>query len=322
MTKQKKKPFDILSFGTIYLDIDFISFPFKNGLFARKEVVGKEYELEVGGSAFNFAKICAQVGLKPYFIGQVGQDEIASAVQAISKKNTTMQLHLIKNENVKTNVAVHYVKDDGVSIMTSAGTANQALSPDDVKKVLQERLDQVEYLYLGGGFKLVEMLSAYDEIVSMATEAGVKVVLDHGRVNNAVTNEQAETMKSIISKVDFYVPSKDEFLQLWNGDSIVDSIPKVKKVMKKGSVLVVKDSENGCFSSDDNAVFRVPAVPLTPVNTIGAGDSFNAGFISAFCAGNKLKRAMELACCTAALKITDRMLSQQNITEVHTQSYT
>lgn len=322
MTNQKNRPFDILSFGTIYLDIDFISFPFKNGIFARKEVVGKEYELEVGGSAFNFAKICAQVGLKPYFVGQVGQDEIASAVQAISERNTAMQLHLLKNKNVKTNVAVHYVKDDGISIMTSAGTANQALSPDDVKKVLKERLDQVEYLYLGGGFKLVDMLSAYAEIVAMATEAGVKVVLDHGRVNNAVTDEQAETMRSIVSKVDFYLPSKDEFLQLWSGNSITDSISEVKKVMKQGSVLVVKDSENGCFSVDDTKVFQVQAVPLTPVNTIGAGDSFNAGLISAFRADNNLKRAMELACSTAALKITDRTLSQQNIVDVHTQSYT
>jgi ribokinase len=64
---------------------------------------------------------------------------------------------------------------------------------------------------------------------------------------------------------------------------------------------VVKLGAEGALAIDGDAVVRVAARPVEPVDSTGAGDSFDAGFLAARLAGESLAGALALACACGAL---------------------
>jgi sugar/nucleoside kinase (ribokinase family) len=304
MSSKETLSHDVISFGTVYLDMDFLSFPFVEGIFAHRETVGDQYTLEVGGSAFNFAKVCASLELEVLFVGKIGRDPIGEVLKQIASRGKVRTRFVESSDGaIQTNVAAHYVHEDGTSIMTSAGSANQNLSPDDVQSVVKKELPQTRYLYLGGGLKLLNLLPSYPHLISEAKKHGVKVILDHGRVTNLVTEDHKRVIHSIISDVDIYLPSKDEFLDMWSFSSLEQGLQAMEK--KFSGVIVVKDSTKGSHSIQNGQIIAIQPVPVTPVNTIGAGDSFNAGFIKADALGlETIEQKMQFASASAGIKIS------------------
>lgn len=304
MSHKESRNQDVISFGTVYLDIDFLHFPFVEGIFAHRETIGGSYSLEVGGSAFNFAKICASLDLEVLFVGKIGQDTVGAVLKQIAAKGKVKTQFVESDQSfIQTNLAAHYVHEDGTSIMTSAGSANQALSPEDLVFAIKEQLPYTKYLYLGGGLKLLNLLPGYPKLVEQAKKAGVKVILDHGRVTNVVTEDHKKIIRLIIPNIDIYLPSRDEFLDVWSFSSLEQGLVEIEKVMN--GTIVVKDSTNGCYSIQNGELILVAPPDVTPVNTIGAGDSFNAGFIKADSLGlTKLEERMQFASASAGIKIS------------------
>ena len=78
----------------------------------------------------------------------------------------------------------------------------------------------------------------------------------------------------------------------------------VAVVRRNGAEVVVTDGENGCFVFDAGGVKHIPAIALPgPVDTVGAGDSFGAGFALALAAGATLEAAAELGSLCAAVTV-------------------
>jgi ribokinase len=78
-----------------------------------------------------------------------------------------------------------------------------------------------------------------------------------------------------------------------------------KKLLQFGpEVVVITLGERGCLVVTENDQFRVPAFKIKVVDTTGAGDAFNAGFIVALHRKKKLKEAAQFANAVAALKCT------------------
>jgi sugar/nucleoside kinase (ribokinase family) len=81
-------------------------------------------------------------------------------------------------------------------------------------------------------------------------------------------------------------------------------------LQKSGEELVITDGENGCFVfGNDGEITHIPAIRYDgPVDTVGAGDSFTAGFSYALAAGATLQHAAMLGTCCSA--VTIRKLNQ------------
>ena len=285
----------------MYLDINAKEFPFSHGLQPNTEVIGGNYEVVPGGSALNFARFCAALALAPVFIGKVGDDPIGKLLtELVTESGVTPAF--ISSPHVETNVGMNFVGQNGSSIMTVVGSANQSLQGEEVLAKIEEHLTGVQYLYFGGCFKLTMFRQWYKTIAAKAHEMQVKVVLDHGRITNSVSEEDKETMKNLLPHVDYYLPSRDEFLTLWQVATIEEGITKVREY--SAATIVVKDAENGAYGSKDDEIVHVPSFPVNVINTIGAGDSFNAGFITSQTLGLSLEEGMKFACATAAVKIS------------------
>lgn len=297
---------EILSVGTMYLDINCVNFPFDQGLFAHRETVGSEYHVELGGSALNFAKIAAQLGMDVSFLGKAGEDEIGSMLVGLMKQNDVKPM-VVFDRSVQTNIAMHYVHEDGSSIMTSSGSANQSLTFEDIQSKLVPALDSIDYLYLGGVLKLKDVLPDLKEVAKLAQDKGVAVVVDHGRVNNRVTTTDLNNLRGLLPYTDIYLPSIDEFLTVWESDTPQEGFTKMSQVAQP--LTVIKRAEQGAIGFDKGRTFTARPYNVNVINTVGAGDSFNAGLLRARIDGKDIGDSMQFACAVAATKIstTDKL---------------
>jgi sugar/nucleoside kinase (ribokinase family) len=297
------KKFDILSLGSIYLDINSTNFPFTDGLKAETETVGKDYRAGPGGSAVNFSLISSYLGLKPVFIGKVGNDIFGNIVNKQLKKNG-IEPALIVSDTHSTNLGMNFINPEGKTLMTVAGSANQSLEANEITQKIYEHLDEISYLYLGGYFKLKQLHDQYPNIIATAKQKGVKIILDHGRVSNNISQHQLDSIKEILPQIDIYLPSKDEFLKVFSCPNIKEGLRIISK-LSPSTTTVVKDAENGAFGMNkNNKIIYAESHKIKPINTVGAGDTFNAGFIKAQIDNKSFKESIEFAHKVAAYKIS------------------
>lgn len=297
--------YDIVSIGSIYLDINSPNFPFQEQIDVESEIVGGSYILTPGGSALNFAKVSSFLGLKPVFVGKIGSDSQGEVLQQLIQQ-TGITPALIKSGAVQTNIGINFINPSGQIFTASVGTANQDLNDQEVSSQLKTYLPQSKFLYIAGYFKLKQLIPHYPQIITMAKEAGVKIILDHGRAANIATPDERSALLSLIKDVDIYLPNIDEVLDLWQAEDLNYAAQRVQATTN--ALLVVKQAQKGATGLDNNKLVPVPAFPVAPISTVGAGDSFNAGFIYAHIAGNSLSDSIRYANATAALAISNKSL--------------
>lgn len=296
----------MVAIGTAYIDINCPRFPFdETGFVVETETVGNEYEAVLGGSGLNFCKLCKRLGMSATFVGKIGQDNTGDLL-ATMLDEADIQSALVVDKKASTNVAVNFINNDGQMIGFVVGTANKMLRPEEVVEASKGVLLKAKYLYISSCFKLKRLLPAFTELVEIAHKAGVTVILDHGRITNGVTKTDLAMVRELAKVADYYMPARDEFLQLWDAETIVEGLELMQSICQGQTI--IKDGAGGALSLLDGRVLRVPALEVTPINTIGAGDSFNAGFIAAHHRGLDIEQSMRFGCAAAALKISQEKL--------------
>ena len=294
----------ILVIGGVYVDINVPQFPLgEDGLHLETEIVGQGYQLEPGGSAVNFARICGALGLPTTFIGKVGDDVLGSVLTQLLAE-VGIGSTLVVSKDVSTNVSFNMVNPADKSIMAVVGTANQSLTADEVYARAFAQLATSAYLFLGGCLKLKKLLPAFVRLVGDAKAAGVKVVLDHARVPHEATEDEQEIVRQLALLSDVYLPSADEFRELWGVPSIEEGLWRLSK--QSSGVTIVKNGAEGVVTMINGRLTAIPAFSVNPIHTIGAGDSFNAGFMAAQRKGENVVESIRFGCATAALKISQK----------------
>ncbi len=297
------KQYDLLAVGGVYVDINCLNFPFGDaGIGLEKEIVslGGGYEMVAGGSAMNFNRLCHGLGLSSVLVGKVGDDRAGKLLEELVQE-AGVEPALIVDQEVRTNLGLNFVNPEGRTIIASVGSANQALDPESVLERAEPLLKDVRYLYLGTCLKLTRLLPAYEHLVILAKNTDTKIVIDHGRITNATTDEDLAMTRDLVAHSDYYLPSADEFMQMWDAKSIEDGL----KSHDWGQTWVaVKDGPNGVYGFAEGGLTNVPAFDVKVMNTVGAGDAFNAGFVAALHDDRGFDEALRLGNAVAALKIS------------------
>lgn len=153
-------------------------------------------------------------------------------------------------------------------------------------------------------------------------KAGIKVIIDHGRVpeendeeKKELRRQQKEAIRKLIAMSDIYLPSMDEFLETYEAKDLSEGLAKVRQI---APVIVVKNGEKGAvgFAREGRRtkVISVPSFPVVVKNTIGAGDVFDAAFIRATSRGLSFEASIRYANAAAALKISTNNFPSENDT--------
>jgi len=250
--------------------------------FGQKEKLVNGYGLEMGGSACIFACQTAKLGLATTGVGSIGPDSFGEFMLDCLKGDGVDISHIRKNEE-KTALTLCLNKDGGDrSILTYMGAMDTVQG-----SWLEELLPQTRHLHICSYYLLKSLQAEYPEILKKAKELGVTVSLD--------TNWDPEEnwdggIKKVLPYVDIFLPNENELMLITGKDNIQDALSYAGKLMP---IIAVKCGADGAYAYCKGDVYKRDAMKITVADTVGAGDSFNGGFIYGFLNGLPMEDCLQ-----------------------------
>ena len=261
--------------------------------FGQVELLVDTIDLVVGSSSAIFACGAARLGLRVAFVGVVGDDAMGRFML------DTMRTHGIDvsacrvDEVVPTGASVILAGDADRAILTAPGTV-PLLRDDDVPAAL---LDRARHLHVGSVFLLDALRPQLAERFAAARRAGITTSFD---CNWDPSGSWDGGLGRILAETTVFLPNAAEAQRITGRDSIEDAALALAALGPR--VVAVKCGADGALAATpDGAITRVPAIAVDTVDTTGAGDSFDAGFLAAWLAGRPLRDCLVLGVSCGSL---------------------
>jgi sugar/nucleoside kinase (ribokinase family) len=242
-----------------------------------KEKIAQEMNITLGSSSAIFASNLSTLGSNVAFIGKVGKDSFASVVlDSLNSKNVDTS-HIIQSETLNTGatIVLNYNQDRAMS---------SAL-----------------HLHFSSIFLQPSIRNSLPALFAKAKSLGLTSSMDPQWDPAEIWDVD---LPNLLPLLDIFLPNRAEFLLLTNSKTVEEGVEKIKMIAPN-LTLVIKDGSNGAFGWKGGNLIHQPAF-LNPevVDCIGAGDSFNAGFIHAFIQGSSMEKCLEAGAITGAVSTT------------------
>ena len=231
----------------------------------------------LGGSAANTAVVLARLRVPTGVIGRVGKDPEG---QALLKELTRAGIHtggVQRDPTRPTGICVIPVVDNGERTLIGVRGANKALERDGIV----EALDGIRHLHVSG-YALIDQESRRSALLALETarKAGATTSLDFGW-EPAVGG--ADVLRRALRHVNVALPSAQELRLAFDERRLSQAASKARSLGV--DQVAVTLGAGGCRVYTDQAIFRVPHFESKTINTCGAGDAFNSGYILGMLSG-------------------------------------
>lgn len=294
----------LLGIGNIYLETNYLGLVTagQDTLEVGKEYQAVSYEIRLGGSVVNFVLQAKALGASVGLVGKTGEDEQGIALRSLLEAQGVSHDLITSSPDVQTNVDTGVVfEHNGQNIQLVAGGANKSLSIDDID-TNNPFLESVSAVYMGGFFKQEALYKDYPALLSELKKKGIKLFLDHGRIPVDVSDDKKNTLTETLRHVDGYFPNEEELMSFAGGANLEEALAKALEMGPK--FVAVKLGAEGCRVKSKGEDITMEGHKVAAVTTVGAGDSFNAGFITSFFQGRSLRDCAEIANAVAAIKVS------------------
>lgn len=288
------KKYDIAAIGELNVDIIL------NGIESEPEI-GKEkfcrdMIVTLGSSTAIFAANAAALGSKVCFVGMVGKDPFGELVcTSLQAKGVDTNYLIYGNTPTGATICMSY--DEDRANLTYQG-AMDVMGFDDIAP---EVFAEAKHIHLSSLFMQSGLLRDIHKVLDAAAANGATVSLD-------TQWDPMETWKldyrAVLPKVTVFLPNEKELQALTGADDLEGAIAAVLPYL--GGMMVVKcGSKGSLLVRKDGSRKQLDAfLNKEVVDAIGAGDSFNSGFVSAFVKGMSPETCQETGNLTGAVNTT------------------
>jgi 2-dehydro-3-deoxygluconokinase len=297
----EKTRFDLLAIGDSQAVLHYASTPFYPSY--GKEIATPKMELEVTGSTLQFVVAASRLGLKMSLITKLGEDYFGRMVLE-RLRTTTIDLSQIKiATNEKTSVSTVLVHNSGKWLAITYIGANETISPDDVgesyRKYLKERRPKI--FHIGAYFKFPLLMGkSFVSMLEFAQQNQALTSLDLIWDPMGWTDERIETLCKTLRHVDIFLPNLNEAKMITGCNRAEDAVNNLLKLGPR--IIAMKIGSKGCIISSSNGIIKVPAFKIKPLDTVGAGDAFAAGFLYGIIKGLSLQESAIIGNAMGAMK--------------------
>ncbi|RED46102.1 carbohydrate kinase family protein [Aestuariispira insulae] len=304
---------EVVTVGTV--NVDLIMGPQEPWPTPGTEVILPNASLREGGGAGITAMALAALGCRQRMIVNVGQDLFGDWLR--QRYGGLSQDWIV--EDVDTALTVGITHPDGERTFLSTPGHVAVFKPEDVMDRLKGMgLDEVIVLFVGTSL-MPALAPGLPEIFRYVRARGGLVALDTAWPTGGWTEELRREVFGWLGEVSILLLNEIEAEGLL-GDVKADGLPDVSRAlyqMPEGAVFVTKLGDRGARIDRLGAEpLSVDAAMVQPVDTIGAGDSFNAGFLAALARGLPMEACLELAVRTASIAISSDPRRYPNAEEI------
>ncbi|MEU8125386.1 carbohydrate kinase family protein [Spirillospora sp. NPDC049024] len=247
--------------------------------------------LALGGSAAIAAHGAARLGLATAFAGLVGRDAAGDfVVDALSTAGVDVSC-VVRHAALPTALTVCLNRPGGDRAILTAPGCLVEHGPEHVPDVADLA---VRHVHAASYFLQPRLARALPALLRERRAAGATTSLD--------TNDDPaglwELAPGLVSECTFLLPNEAEALALSGADDLAGALASLGG---DGCVPVVKRGAMGAVAMRDGTAVHVDAPAAEPVDTVGAGDSFDAGFLAGWLDRGELRHALRLGAACGAL---------------------
>lgn len=282
------KRFDILVAGEINPDLILSGDVLPE--FGQVEKLVDHATLSIGSSSAIFACGAARLGLSVAFIGVCGQDVFGHfMLDEMQKRGVDVTNVVIRNDG-QTGLSLILNRGADRAILTYLGLI-PALCAADVSDVL---LEQAQHLHVASYFLQTNLQPELPALFRRAHSLGLTTSLD----TNYDPSEKWTGLGELLSATDIFFPNKTEALSMTQANDVESA---GKDLAGKSKLVVIKLGADGAYLYANNEMLSAPSIPINVVDTIGAGDAFDAGFLYSYLHRWDLERCLRFAVGCGAL---------------------
>lgn len=280
--------FDILVAGEI--NPDLILSGEVEPAFGQVEKLIDNANLTVGSSSVIFACGAARLGLKVAFVGKCGNDTFGQFMLDEMQKNNIDTSHVIKVNKGTTGLSVILNRGVDRAILTFPGLIS-ALQADEISDDL---LGQARHLHVASYFLQTSLAENLPSLFSRARSLGLSTSLD----TNYDPTEQWSGFDALLAVTNVFLPNEKEACSL---TATGEAQAAADILQEKVETLAIKMGAKGALSVKAGQRIQVPSLPVKVVDTVGAGDSFDAGFLYGYLNDWPLEKMLRLGAVCGAL---------------------
>lgn len=252
---------------------------------AGETLASASYQRNAGGKGLNQTIALARAGQPVSMAGAIGEDGLFLKAYLDSFGVDTSLIRICEEA---TGHAIIQLDADGQNAIMLYGGANQQMTKESVSDALSG-FGPGDYLLLQNE------INCLDEIVRLAKEKGMKVILN--------PSPMSDSLPALLPQVDWLILNEVEGADLTgtsDPDEIVDALlsryPACRIVLTLGT-------QGSMYADGENRYFQ-PVIKVEAVDTTAAGDTFTGFFFQSVLSGRDIPYALRLAANASAIAVT------------------
>ena len=285
--------FDVTIAGELNLDLILYGLP--EQLLPERELLANRMMLTLGSSSAIVAHNLSALGSRVGFQSRIGDDPLGRiALERLQESGVDVSNVRTVAGQTTTGLTVILHHEQWRNILTYAGTISELNWDDlDLDYLADSRHFHFSSYYLQKGLR-----PRVQELFQRLKSKGLTISLD---TNDDPDDRWEGDLHDLLQHVDVFLPNEREACKAAGTEDLDQAINRLSKLVP---LLVVKLGRNGALAQRGSQRFTAASKELTPVDTVGAGDSFDAGFLHEYVHGSDLETCLARGNQAGALSTT------------------
>ncbi len=247
-----------------------------------REVLADDFSLVLGSSSAICAAGLARLGTSVSFLGKAGDDVLGRfCVAELSRLGVDTSL-VVVDPALKTGITASFSAEDRALVTFPGSIA--ALTADDVTADI---LSRYRHLHVSSYYLQSELQPGLPALFRAAKQAGLTVSLDPG---HDPLEQWSPSLAGMLSFCDVLFLNEVELAGLSGSEDVETGL---RAVSNGQTIVVARLGKRGCTALAAGRFHSAGAIAVDAVDTTGAGDSFNAGFLHTWLGGFPLESCLD-----------------------------
>lgn len=290
--------YDVMVFGDYCLDLIFTGLPQMPEL--GKEIYATGFDLVPGGGAFNTAVAMHRLGLKVGWAVDFGRDDFSRLVAERARAEGLDEGLCVWHDHPLRRITVAASYPSERAFITYSDPEPRLPAAFKALAAASARV-----VYIGG----VYYSRLFDAGLLLLRARRMKLIMDGNSGDDVVLSNRA--VRKAVQSTEIFMPNAAEARRMTGCDDLAAALRQLGGLCP---LVVIKDGGNGAHAIAGGQVFYEPAIAVTPIDTTGAGDCFNAGFIKAWLAGRPIPECLKWGNIVGGLSTTVRGGAARTVT--------
>jgi sugar/nucleoside kinase (ribokinase family) len=267
---------DITIAGEINLDLILYGLP--EQMPTERELLATQFKMTLGSSSAIVAHNLAALGSRVGFITKVGDDALGKiALDRLLAGGVDLS-HVVRAAGTASGVTVILPHERERHILTYLGTISELRFED----LDLEYLASARHFHMSSLFLQRALAPRVSELFRQMKTAGLTTSLD---TNDDPDDRWEGALDAALPFVDILLPNEREAMKMARATNLETAGARLSERVK---TVVVKMGSRGAMAIQGKQRFTAPAASVRVLDPVGAGDSFNAGFLHQFVRGADL----------------------------------